>query len=270
MDPPTAIRVLETYAKLTRDIFELCHVDAAIDLIRGGLAPTDSKVVGIVSRAQLRVGCGWEELTARNTISSTTTVARPPPATATAAATPPSAKTANQATPVPLTVYCDGSCLNNGRRGASAGYAVVAMRGGAVIHRFSEKVPATDPQTNQRAELLALRYAIHYLAESGSSGDIHTDSRYSIDCITKWATGWKKAGWKKADKQPVLHLDIIQPLYELWTGLSLLSLLPSQSGLSPQHSIRIHHVAAHTGRSDAHSVGNALVDEMARDAATSP
>jgi len=247
MDPPTAIRVLETYAKLTRDIFELCHVDAAIDSIRAGVVPTDPKVVGIVSRAQLRVGCGWEELTARNTISSTTTVVR--------AATAVAAVAAKAADPVSLTVYCDGSCLNNGRRGASAGYAVAAMRGGSVIHQFSEKVPTTDPQTNQRAELLALRYAIQYLAESGSSGDIHTDSRYSIDCITKWAAGWKKAGWKKADKQPVLHLDIIQPLYELW------SRLPSQS------PIRIHHVAAHTGRSDAHSVGNALVDELARIAA---
>lgn len=251
MDPASesAIRVLETYSKLTRDIIELCLVDAAADSIRSGVSPTDPTVAPVFHRATLRVGCGWEDLVARNTISSTTVVSR----------VAPSVPTTLPPTPPSLTVYCDGSCLNNGRRGASAGYAVVAMRGGAVIHRFSEKVPAGDPQTNQRAELLALRYAIHYLADSGASGDIHTDSRYSIDCITKWAAGWKKAGWKKADKQPVLHLDIIQPLYDLWKEL------PS---LHSQHSIRIHHVAAHTGRSDAHSVGNALVDEMARAAAT--
>lgn len=266
MNPSTALGVLEAYSTRTRDIFELCLIDGAKDSIRSGTSLSDSKITGVLARAQLRIGCGWEDL--RNTISTTTIVSKAP--VHPIEATSPSGTATKQETPTSLTVYCDGSCLNNGRRGASAGYAVVAMRGGAVIHRFSEKVPATDPQTNQRAELLALRYAIHYLAESGSSGDIHTDSRYSIDCITKWATGWKKAGWKKADKQPVLHLDIIRPLYELWTGLSLLPLLPSQSGLSPQHSIRIHHVAAHTGRSDAHSVGNALVDEMARGAATSP
>ena len=243
---------------------DLCLMDGAIVSLRAGIAPTDSKIAGIVQKAQLRMGVP----VSASPVS--VSVTRPPltaTATATAAAvravtvgavTAPTSSTVVEtntaAIPARLTLYCDGSCLNNGRRGAVAGYAVAAMKNRAVLHRFSERVPAQDPQTNQRAELLALRYAIQYLVESGSPGDIHTDSRYSIDCITKWAAGWSKAGWKKADKNPVLHVDIIRPLYELWKGVS---------------GIRIHHVAAHTGGSDEHSVGNALVDEMARVAASS-
>lgn len=38
------------------------------------------------------------------------------------------------------------------------------------------------------------------------------DSRYTIDALTKWIHGWKKKGWKKANGQPVLNLDLFKEL----------------------------------------------------------
>ena len=148
-----------------------------------------------------------------------------------------------------VAVFCDGSCLSNGKVGAKAGIGVYVQRNGAELHSYSAAIPATDPQTNQRAELLALQYAITYMAESGFKGIIYTDSKYAIQCITVWGPNWAKNGWKKSDKKPVLHQDIIEPLLELWLTLT---------------DIKLEHVFGHTGKSDTISQGNAIADRLAR------
>lgn len=155
-----------------------------------------------------------------------------------------------------ITVFCDGSCLSNGKVGASAGFGVCVMRDGAELHTYSCAISKEEPktnQTNQRAELLALQYAIAYMAESGLYGDIYTDSKYAIQCMTTWGPTWEKNGWLKSDKKPVLHVDIIQPMLELWHTVDT--------------DIMIHHVFGHTGKTDAISRGNAIADRLAREAA---
>lgn len=148
------------------------------------------------------------------------------------------------------TIYCDGCCLGNGRAGARAGFGVHGVdASGASLFSESFRVPADDPQTNQRAELLALRYA---LSMTGSSGEyeIYTDSRYAIDCLTKWAPTWEASGWRRADNKPVLHADIIKDCRAMY--------------VRGADRIRLYHVEAHTGGTDAHSRGNAVADRLAR------
>ncbi|NBT47067.1 MAG: hypothetical protein EBT07_04510 [Actinobacteria bacterium] len=152
-----------------------------------------------------------------------------------------------------VAVFCDGSCLSNGKTAASAGFGICVMRDGAELHKYAAVVPDEQPQTNQRAELLALQYAIAYLAESGSVGDIYTDSKYAIHCLTEWGPTWAKNGWRKSDKKPVLHVDIIQPMLELWKTL---------------RDVELHHVFGHTNGTDAISLGNAVADRLAREAAS--
>ena len=42
---------------------------------------------------------------------------------------------------------------------------------------------------------------------------LHSDSRYLVDAMTKgWLTGWKKKGWIKSDKKPVLNRDLWERL----------------------------------------------------------
>ena len=45
-----------------------------------------------------------------------------------------------------------------------------------------------------------------------STVELHTDSKYVHDGISKWIHGWKRNGWKTADKKPVKNMDLWQRL----------------------------------------------------------
>ena len=44
------------------------------------------------------------------------------------------------------------------------------------------------------------------------------DSQYVINSVTKWMSGWKKRGWRKSDKSPVLNADLMQAIDEAISG----------------------------------------------------
>jgi ribonuclease HI len=149
-----------------------------------------------------------------------------------------------------MRVFTDGACSHNGRPGAKAGYAVWFPDAKDLSE--SARVPADQAQTNQRAELSAIHRAVVILDANGYHGDditIYTDSEYSINCLTKWISGWVSRGWKTAAGGDVLHRDLIQATSTL---------------LSKFKSHRFVHVRAHTGNEDDLSKQNDVVDRMAR------
>jgi len=152
-------------------------------------------------------------------------------------------------------IFCDGSARGNGQKGARAGYGVAVLLDGYVFKRISEKLQPDEPQTNQRAELLAFYHALRITKERQTQTTIYTDSMYSINCITTWAPGWKKKGWKKADGKPVLHLDIIEPMVNLYEEIKPLLI--------------IKHVKGHQAGNSYEAQGNNLADELATQAADS-
>jgi ribonuclease HI len=153
-----------------------------------------------------------------------------------------------------IDIFCDGACINNGRRGARAGYGMVVRRGTAELLAVSEALRADEPQTNQRAELRGIGCAINYALQAAESGittiRIYTDSEYAINCLTKWSPAWRRAGWRKAGGEPVLHRDLLEPLCDAWGTLRGVAFL--------------NHVQAHTGRGDLISLGNERADGLAR------
>lgn len=141
-----------------------------------------------------------------------------------------------------INIYCDGACSPNpGKSGT----------GMAVYHK--DKLAGLwyglyDPQgTNNTAELngilMAFKASMHYIKQN-CSVQILSDSKYSIDCITKWAKGWKAKGWKKAGGDEIKNLELIQTLYQYYEML--------------QKDITITHVRGH-----ADVEGNELSDRMA-------
>lgn len=149
-----------------------------------------------------------------------------------------------------MRVFTDGACSHNGRPGAKAGYAVWFPDAKDLSE--SARVPESEAQTNQRAELSAIHRAVVILDANGYHGEdikIYTDSEYSINCLTKWISGWISRGWKTAAGGDVLHRDLIQ-------GTSNM--------LSKFKSHRFVHVRAHTGNEDDLSKNNDIVDRMAR------
>ena len=72
---------------------------------------------------------------------------------------------------------------------------------------------------------------------------VHTDSQYLRDGVTKWIAGWKRNGWKTADKKKVKNQD-------LWERLD---------GLIKLHDIEWRWVKGHAGHPE-----NERADELAR------
>ena len=66
---------------------------------------------------------------------------------------------------------------------------------------------AETATTNNRMELMAAIEALSALKKP-STVTLHTDSKYVMDGLTKWIHGWKKNGWKTADKKPVKNEDL--------------------------------------------------------------
>lgn len=149
-----------------------------------------------------------------------------------------------------MRVFTDGACTHNGSAHAKAGYAVWFPE--AKDRSTAARLPASDPQTNQRAELFAIHRAVCILEEAGYLDEdivLYTDSEYAMNCLTKWIPGWMARHWKTSAGGDVLHRDLIQD---------------TARRLATFKSHRFVHVRAHTGGEDDLSRQNDIVDRMAR------
>ncbi len=137
-------------------------------------------------------------------------------------------------------IFCDGACDPNPGK-AGTGIAIYEKR---VLSQlwFGLYNPSG---TNNTAELLGLYYSLKFAKSAiatGQSTTIHCDSKYSIDCITTWASGWKAKGWKKKGGE-IKNLDIIKPAHALYLEIA--------------DEIQVRHVKGHAGVE-----GNELADRM--------
>lgn len=105
-------------------------------------------------------------------------------------------------------IATDGACSGNPGPG---GWAWVEQKSGA---RESGGAART---TNNIMELTALINGLEYVGPE-SSLLIRCDSKYVIDAMTKWAPGWRRKGWKKADGQPVKNRELVERLLNLYEG----------------------------------------------------
>jgi ribonuclease HI len=134
-------------------------------------------------------------------------------------------------------IWTDGACSGNPGPG---GWGAV-LRYGATEKELSGAEAAT---TNNRMELMAAISALEALKRE-THVKLHTDSKYVMDGLTKWIHGWKKNGWKTADKKPVKNED-------LWKRLE---------AANARHKVEWIWVKGHAG-----DVMNERADELARNA----
>jgi ribonuclease HI len=106
--------------------------------------------------------------------------------------------------------YTDGACLGNPGPG---GWGVVIAFNGAE----QELSGGEALTTNNRMELTAAIEALRVTAgqHSGTAVIITTDSQYVKNGIMQWIAGWKRNGWKTADKKEVKNKDLWIKLDEL-------------------------------------------------------
>lgn len=94
--------------------------------------------------------------------------------------------------------FTDGSASPNPGPG---GFAVIEQ--GRPVALGSEDGDTTNIRMEGRAIISALTLA------AGEPCEIHTDSEFWINVITKWAPGWRAKGWKKSGG-PIKNLDLVQ------------------------------------------------------------
>jgi len=106
-----------------------------------------------------------------------------------------------------IIIHTDGGASPNPGIGA---YGVVLQKG-----RLRKELSAAyQLTTNNRMEMMGVIVALQSLKEP-SQVELHTDSKYIVDSITKgWVYGWIKRGWKKSDGQRPENVDLWQQLLE--------------------------------------------------------
>jgi ribonuclease HI len=132
-------------------------------------------------------------------------------------------------------IWTDGACSGNPGPG---GWGAI-LRHGATE---KELKGGEAESTNNRMELMAAIMALEALKRR-CRVELHTDSQYLRGGVTGWIHGWKRNGWKTADKKPVKNVD-------LWTRLD---------DLAAKHEVEWRWVKGHAG-----DEMNERVDALAR------
>jgi ribonuclease HI len=132
-------------------------------------------------------------------------------------------------------VFTDGACSGNPGPG---GWGAILRYG----DKQKELCGGLALTTNNQMELMAAIEALNALKHP-CTVILTTDSVYVRDGITKWISGWKRNGWRTADKKPVKNL-------ELWQALDQARL---------PHEVDWRWVKGHAGHPE-----NERADELAR------
>jgi ribonuclease HI len=133
-------------------------------------------------------------------------------------------------------VYTDGACSGNPGPG---GWGAILLFG----DKRKELNGGEADTTNNRMELMAAIGALEALKRPCRI-ELHTDSKYLQDGISKWIKGWKRNGWLTAEKKPVKNTELWQRLDEA----------------RKNHQVEWKWVKGHAGHAE-----NERADELARE-----
>lgn len=134
-----------------------------------------------------------------------------------------------------VSIWTDGACSGNPGPG---GWGALLRYGETERELFGGEFETT----NNRMELTAAIEALNALKEP-CIVELTTDSQYVKGGITGWIHGWKKNGWKTANKKPVKNVELWQALDEA----------------VQRHTVNWHWIKGHAGHEE-----NERADELAR------
>ena len=146
--------------------------------------------------------------------------------------------------PSDIEIYCDGACSPNpGKSGT--GIAVYELGKVTSLYYGLYEKNGTNNTAELNGLLSSFQIAQHFIEKNNEQTIcILSDSKYSIDCVTKWAKGWQAKGWTRGKGEEVKNLALVQQCYALYKTI--------------QSKITIRHVKGH-----ANIEGNELADRMA-------
>ena len=139
-----------------------------------------------------------------------------------------------------LFAWTDGAC--SGNPGPGGWGVLMRAMDGAQIVKERELSGGEADTTNNRMELMAAISALETLSRV-SEITVVTDSTYVKNGVTQWIHGWKRNGWRTADKKPVKNAD-------LWQRLD---------AAQARHTVHWQWIKGHAGHAE-----NERADELAR------
>jgi ribonuclease HI len=139
-----------------------------------------------------------------------------------------------------LFAWTDGACSGNPGPGGW-GVLMRALDGETVVKQ-RELQGGEAATTNNRMELMAAISALEALTRP-SRIVIVTDSAYVKNGVSQWIHGWKRNGWRTADRKPVKNV-------ELWQRLD---------HAQARHDVEWRWIKGHAGHAE-----NERADELAR------
>ncbi|MDB6454582.1 ribonuclease HI [Falsirhodobacter sp. 20TX0035] len=139
-----------------------------------------------------------------------------------------------------LYAYTDGACSGNPGPGGW-GVLMLAKDGDTVLKERTLN-GGEAMTTNNRMELLAAISALEALTRD-TTLIVVTDSAYVKNGVTGWIHGWKRNGWKTADRKPVKNDDLWKRLDEA----------------QARHKVEWRWIKGHAGHAE-----NERADELAR------
>jgi ribonuclease HI len=150
-----------------------------------------------------------------------------------------------------INIYIDGSCIHNGSPNAIAGYGVYFK----ADDERNEYARVVGKQTNNTGELTAFIRAVEKIQDELTKEppvkkiSIYTDSEYVIKCAGAYGDRLFKNDWKTTEGKVPPNLKLLQRIREIYRPY--------------KKHIALHHIKAHTGFDDEHSIGNAEADRLA-------
>ena len=141
-----------------------------------------------------------------------------------------------------IQIYCDGACSPNP---GQSGTGLALYHQGKISSLYYGLYQPNG--TNNTAELSGLLYAFKLAKKHLAKVEqvqVLSDSKYSIDCITKWAKGWQAKGWTRGKGEEIKNLNLIKECFSLYEEI--------------KKQLVITHVKGH-----ANIEGNELSDRMA-------
>lgn len=151
--------------------------------------------------------------------------------------------------PALVNIYTDGGCNPNPGAGGW-GFVFVGSNGKFFLESSGGSLNTTNNIMEMTAAIEALQLAVKHGERLAVFNEIvvHTDSKYLINGITQWVSGWERNGWKTADGKAVKNTP-------QWRALKNI-----EYSLLTRFGIRVrwNHVKGHSG-----VPGNERADELA-------
>lgn len=133
-------------------------------------------------------------------------------------------------------LFTDGACKGNPGPG---GWAFILQH--PASGKSQDGSGGEAHTTNNRMELMGVIRGLELL-RLPLTVDLYSDSQYVLKGLREWMVGWKRSGWRTADRQPVKNQD-------LWMRLD---------ELKSMHTLRFNWIRGHSGHPE-----NERCDRMA-------